>query len=127
MRRTRTGKAPQDGFRFGRTQLQRGGVLDDFVVLLPNQLPIDGPRQDRFEVGVLCGIRTCRQTELLSGDRFESRQQVEAQDVAEGKGDFALPVWLSTYWRSISMSVQWRSTPSIMAATSDDEQRRNCE
>ncbi len=31
--------------------------------------------------------------------------------------------WLFTYWRSTSISVSWRSTPSIMAATSDDEQR----
>src|SRR3546814_10447792 len=35
----------------------------------------------------------------------------------------ALWPWLSTYWRWISMSVQWRSTPSIMEATSEEEHR----
>ena len=39
----------------------------------------------------------------------------------------ALWPWESTYWRWISMSVQWRSTPSIIAATSEDEQRLSCE
>src|ERR1700738_4256188 len=35
------GEAPQDGFRFGRSQAQRRGVLDHLVVLLPHQLPVD--------------------------------------------------------------------------------------
>jgi len=35
--------------------------------------------------------------------------------------------WLSTYWRSTAISVQWRSTPSIIAATSDEEGDFSCE
>ena len=35
--------------------------------------------------------------------------------------------WLSTYCRSTSNSVQWRSTPWIMLATSDEEGDFSCE
>jgi hypothetical protein len=35
--------------------------------------------------------------------------------------------WLSTYWRSTAISVQWRSTPSIMLATSDEDGDFSCE
>ncbi len=35
----------------------------------------------------------------------------------------ALWPWLSTYWRSTAMAVSWWSTPSIIAATSDEEHR----
>jgi hypothetical protein len=35
--------------------------------------------------------------------------------------------WLSTYCRSTSISVSWRSTPSIIAATSEEEHRRSRE
>ena len=35
--------------------------------------------------------------------------------------------WLSTYCRSTSSSVQWRNTPWIMLATSDEEGDFSCE
>ena len=35
--------------------------------------------------------------------------------------------WLSTYWRSTAISVQWRITPSIIDATSEEEGLFSCE
>jgi hypothetical protein len=35
--------------------------------------------------------------------------------------------WLSTYWRSTAISVQWRMTPWIMLATSDEDGDFSCE
>jgi len=37
--RAAAGEAPQDLLRFGGAEIQRGGVLDDRVVLLRDQLP----------------------------------------------------------------------------------------
>jgi len=34
---------------------------------------------------------------------------------------------VTTYWLSTAISVQWRSTPSIMLATSEDEGDFSCE
>ena len=44
-------KAPKGGFGVGRPQSQ-GGELDEFVVLLFDDLPVDRPDQDRLQVGV---------------------------------------------------------------------------
>jgi hypothetical protein len=49
---------------------------------------------------------------------FETRQQVEAEQAAEGKRNFALPMAIDVL---LFDGHAWRSTPSIMAAASDDK------
>jgi hypothetical protein len=65
--------------------------------------------------------------QALTADRLQARQQLEAEQPTEGEADRALAAAVSTYCRSISISVQWRSTPSIIEATSDDDGDFNCE
>lgn len=43
-------------------------------------------------MSVLYRIGRCRQIQLLPGDGLESRQQVKAQDMTEGKSNLALAV-----------------------------------
>jgi hypothetical protein len=62
--------------------------------------------------------------EALRRDRLEPGQELEAEQPAKATSDWP---WLSTYCRSTSISVSWRSTPSIIAATSEEEQRRSRE
>jgi hypothetical protein len=53
---------------------------------------------------------------------FKTRQEFKAKEMAESEGDLRLAVTVNT-----TISVQWRKTPSIIAATSEEEQVFNCE
>src|SRR3546814_18660630 len=57
-----------------------------------------------------------RATAFSRGESSNPRSRQNAKTTA-------LWPWLSTYWRWISQSVQWRSTPSIMEATSEEATR----
>ena len=59
-------------------------------------------------------------------DRLEPGQELEAQESLNAKATMLWP-WESTYCRSTSSSVQWRRTPWIMLATSDEDGDFSCE
>ena len=86
------GKAAQNRFGLGRPKAQRRGELDHFIVLLADQFPVDRARQDGLQIRVVAGAAPNWTIKLLRGDGLEPRQEVKAQEVAEGKADFALAV-----------------------------------
>ena len=86
------GEAPQDRLGFCGSQAQCRRVLDDLVVLLPDQLPVDRPRQNQLEILVGIGLAGFRPVQPLRVDGFQPRQQLEAEQAAEGEGDRALAV-----------------------------------
>jgi len=77
--RPATRKAPQHLLRFGGPQAQGGGVLDELVVLLGDQIPADRPRQDRREP--LVGGVLVDATQALAGDVLQPGQQPEPEQV----------------------------------------------
>jgi hypothetical protein len=95
--------------------------MDHRVVVLGDQIPIDNAGENRREMVVDCGV--CGPVEPLAVDAFETRQQVEAEQSAEGKRNFALPmaVVLRVIWRSLYGDI-WRrglSRRSIAAFRGD--------
>jgi hypothetical protein len=61
--------------------------LDHLVVLPLDQVQVDRIRQDRRQVGKLT---TWLGVGQVSGDRLQPRSQLEAEQLAEGEGRFAL-------------------------------------
>jgi hypothetical protein len=117
-------EAAQDVFGLGGAEPQRGGVLDHLVVLLGDQFPVDCLGQNGRELRIRSGF--VRQVKPLRVNGFEAGQQLETEQLAEGKRHFALP-WLSVCCCSTVASVPWCRTSSIMAATSDEDKRLSCE
>jgi hypothetical protein len=64
--------------------------------------------------------------QLLCVDRLQPRHELEAKKVAERKRYRALPMRIDVL-AIHSISVQWRMTPSIIDATSDEEGDLSCE
>ena len=77
----------QDLLGFGGAQLQRPGVLDHLVVLLADEVPADGPRQDRFQARVRGAI--ARAVQARRADVLQPGQQPVAEQVGEGEPDEA--------------------------------------
>src|ERR1700737_2529925 len=73
------GEAPQDGFRFGRSQAQRRGVLDHLVVLLAHQLPVDRLAQDQLQVRIRVCLPGSRAVQLLGVNRLQPWQKLESE------------------------------------------------
>jgi hypothetical protein len=67
-------------------------VLDHRVVLLADQVPVDRTGRGGLQAGELIGLAGLDTVELLLVDRHEARQELEAQQPAEGKGHLALTV-----------------------------------
>ena len=101
MHRGSAGEAKQNGFRVRRAQLQGRCVLDDLVVLLGDQIPLDRACQDWFKVRILLGVVGADHSQFLPSDQLEAWQQVKAQDVAEGERDFALAVRVDILLRDL--------------------------
>ena len=97
---------------------QGGGVLDRLVVLPLDQRPVDRVGQDRHEVRQLRPQGGVREVEALARNRLQARRELETEQPARLAKATSLWPWLLTYWRWISTSVQWRRTPSIIAAAS---------
>jgi len=83
-------KPTQNLLCLGGAQTERGGKFDHLVILLPNELPLDGAREDWLQIGI--GIRLPRfgTIELLRVEIFQTRQQLKAQQRAESKSQLAL-------------------------------------
>jgi len=85
-------KPAQNLLRFGSAKTQRCGKFDHLVVVLSNELPLDGAREHRLQVGI--GIRSAcfGSVQLLGMQIFQAGQQLEAQQGTESKSDLALAV-----------------------------------
>jgi hypothetical protein len=66
----RTGESAQNVLGLRGSQLQGGRVLDHGVIVLGDQIPIDGPGENRREAGV--GRRVCWPIEPLRVNAFEA-------------------------------------------------------
>jgi hypothetical protein len=86
------GEAAQDVCRGCGAEPKRCRELHHLVVLPVDQVPVDRPRQHRSQPRVGIGFAGNWTVEALGMDTFESRQQVEAEQVAEGEGHVALTV-----------------------------------
>src|SRR5262245_6084969 len=85
-------EASQNRFGFRCPQAEGGGVFDHLVVLLLNELPVDGAGPDRLQMWI-CVEGTRRGTrEFLCGERLQAWQEVKSQEITKGKGHFALPM-----------------------------------
>src|SRR5579885_3493185 len=90
MLQTRLRKAAQDRLGLCRPQPQRSRILDHLVVLLGDEVPVDGPRENKLEIGVGLWFSRLWSIEALGIDVFESRHQLKAQEPTESKGDLIL-------------------------------------
>ena len=83
-------EAPQDVFGVRGLEPESRGVLDHGIVLLGDQLPIDGPGEHGGEFwveGAVVGT-----VKPLRVDGLEPWQQLKAEQPAKGKSHFALSV-----------------------------------
>jgi hypothetical protein len=86
-----SGEPAQDLFGLGGAEARGGGVLDELVVLVFDQLPADGAGQHILEtrVGRLSGSvvigRPVGAVEAYPTDVLQARQQPEAEQVREGE------------------------------------------
>ena len=67
------GKAPQDRLGLCCSQAEGRGILDHLIILILDQLPVNGLAQDGLQMLILAGIPGFRPGELLRGDILESR------------------------------------------------------
>jgi hypothetical protein len=81
----------EDGFSLGRAEAQGRRIFDHLVVVLTDQIPVHGTREDRLQMGVRVGVTSDGAIQLLRGDRFETWHQFEAQQGTQSKADMALP------------------------------------
>jgi len=88
----RPGEASQDRLGLGGSDPQRRGELHHLVVLVGDELPVDGPGEDRLEVEVRARLSGPGAVELLGVDPLQPGQQLEAEEMAEGEGDLGLAV-----------------------------------
>jgi hypothetical protein len=99
------GEAPKDRLGIRRPEPQSGSKLDQFIVLLLDNLPIDLPGQDCLQVGVFAGIAIVRPIEPLLFEVLQTRQQRESQQITEGKSDFTLPMSIDVLFFHIHLGV----------------------
>jgi len=85
-------KATQNGFGLCRSEPETCGDLDHFVILLPDEIPVDRTPEDQLEVGVLFRIACLHQREFLPMDALEAGKEPKTQERAHRKGDFGLYV-----------------------------------
>ena len=82
------GKATQDGLRLSGAHAQGRGVLDHIVILLADQRPVDGLRQNRLQVGVsidVAGIGPesfCAAMALRRGMRSKPNRWLNAKAIS---------------------------------------------
>ncbi len=81
------GEAAKDLFGFGGAEPERGGVLDELVVLLGDQLPADRPCRDLLQARV--GRAIGGPVQAGRADVLQPRQQPEAEQVTEREADDA--------------------------------------
>lgn len=86
------GEAAQDRLGVGGAETQGRRVFHHLVVLLADQLPINGLGQNRPQAGKGVRLPGVGPVQLLAADRLEPRQQLEAKQPAEGEADRALAV-----------------------------------
>src|SRR6266700_3594654 len=83
-------KSTQNLLRLGGAQTQRGGKFDHLVILLADELPLDGAREDRLQVGILLRVPRFGTIELLRVEIFQAGQQLEAQQRTKRKSQLRL-------------------------------------
>src|SRR6266704_555646 len=91
-------KEDQFGQELGRgtrSEPETCGNLDHFVILLPDEVPVDRTPEDQLEVGVLFRIACFHQRELLPMDALEAGKEPKTQERAHRKGDFGLPMGIN--------------------------------
>jgi len=120
--RSAAGEPAQDLLGLGGAEAQGGGVLHDLVVLLGDQVPVDRLGGEHgAQVRPVVVLPGRRPVQLRGADVLQPGHQLEVEHVREGEPDDGGAV-VSVYCLSTSMSVQCRSTPSIIEATSEAEQ-----
>src|SRR6266851_8589420 len=72
-------KPTQNLLRLGGAKTERGSEFDHLVILLPNELPLDGAREDWLQVGIGFRVPRFRSVQLLGMQIFQAGQQLEAQ------------------------------------------------
>ena len=116
------GEAAQNGFGLRRPQAQRGGVFDHLIILLADQFPIDGTRENQAEFGILLGIGCIHQAELLFIDVLEAGHELETKQPAKSKGYLALSMGVDKLLLDLHIGAVPHD-PLIIAATSEEENR----
>src|SRR5262249_32258010 len=69
---SRAGEAGWDRFGVSSPQSECGGVLDQLVALLLNEMPIDRSREDRRQSWVGLRLASLRAVEFLNADRLHA-------------------------------------------------------
>ena len=100
--------------------------------MLADQIPVDRFRQYRRQIWIYSQLPRVRAVKFLRADRLQTRHELEAEQPAKAERNGALAVGVNIlaidlYWGSISISVQWRTTPSIIDATSEEAGDFSCE
>lgn len=72
-------KAAQNLLCLGSAQTQRGGKFDHLIIPLPDELPFDGAREDRLQVGIGLRLSSFGPVQLLRVEIFQAGQQLKAQ------------------------------------------------
>src|SRR5579885_1246220 len=83
---TAPGEAAQYLFGFGGPQTQRGGVLDELVVLAGDELPVDRPGEHPSQAGP-GGVVGPGTVETGRADVLQPGQELETEQVGEGEAD----------------------------------------
>src|SRR5258708_14117027 len=87
---TIAGKATQNGFGVGGGEEEAGGHLDHFVILVPDEVPVDRTPEDQLEVGVFFRIACFHQREFLPMNALEAGKESKTQERAHRKSNFGL-------------------------------------
>src|SRR5206468_12552484 len=85
-------EAAKNRFRLGGPKAQCRGVLHHLVVLPRNEVPADGPRENRLEVWIVSGTPRLNAVELFPRDPLQPWEELKAEQVAERERDIALTV-----------------------------------
>jgi hypothetical protein len=72
-------KPLQDHFGLSRAETQGRSILDHLVIMLADQVPVDGTGEDGLQMGVHVRVANNGAIELLRSDGFQARHQLEAQ------------------------------------------------
>src|SRR5258708_36993285 len=83
-------KPTQNLLRLGSAKTQRSSELDHLVVVLSNELPLDGAREDRLQVGIGFRVPRFRSIQLLGMQIFQAGQHLEAQQGTKLKSELRL-------------------------------------
>ena len=69
----------QDHFGLSRAETQGRSILDHLVIVLADQVPVDGTGKDGLQIGVHVRVANYGAIELLRSDAFQAWHQLEAQ------------------------------------------------